>query len=262
MEMSEASTNSIAGDGQSNPSWVDSGFRWLLENLLKALAIAAIAVLAAGLTNYLKRHEIEQATQALKARTEYDTAFSLMGHLSSNKGGLGREERSVYKDLLDHLGKNGFDEKLRVSIDNYLNRDDFDAIKNAAVKDEDLLNVNAPAVQVNKTVDSLVGPTELAVRLYTQIADGSQLVLYDKVKQTFQASSRLKVQAVERVGSKAPQKSDLRYCNNTKQEIAQVVRQQIETFMQPVALRQLPEALCRAVRPNHLELWISKGATK
>ena len=260
--MSEAIPNSIAGGGPSNQNWAHSGFRWLMENLLKALAIAAIAVLAAGLTNYLKRHEIEQVTQALKARTEYETAFSLMGHLSSNKGGLGREERSVYKDLLAHLGKNGFDEKLRVSIDNYLNRDDFDAIKNAAVKDEDMLNVNAPAVQVNKTVDSLVGPNELSDRLYTQIVDDSQLALYGKVKQAFQATSRLKVQAVERVGSQAPLQNDLRYCNNNKQEIAQVVRQQIEAFIQPLQLRQLPESLCHAVRPNHLELWISKGETK
>jgi hypothetical protein len=251
-------TDSSVGQAP-NPNWVNSNFRWLIKKLFKTLALASIAVLATWLTNWLKHNEIEKAASALKARTEYETAFSLMGHISSNKSVIGSEERAVYKGLLGHLGKNGFDKDLTLLMNDYLSRDDQHVFRNAPP--EALAKVDAP-VSDHKTVDSLVGPNDLSVRLYTQIANESHLEIYKKVKLAFQSTSRLKVQEAELVGDKTPQQSDLRFCSNTQLEVAQAVREQIETVIHPVALRRLPESLCRAVRPNHLELWVSKGATK
>ena len=259
-------SDSTVGQSPSHSIWVNTSFRWLMENLLKAsaiLAMAVIGVLATWLTNWLNHNEIEKAANALKARTEYETAFSLMGHLSSNKSVIEGKERAVYKGLLDHLGKNGFDKDLKSLMGDYLNHDDRNVIRNAPpIAENDLVKVNESEGTSHKTIDNLVGTNDLPVRLYTQIFDKSQIEIYQKIKQTFQSINRLKVQEVEMVGAKTPQQSDLRFCSNTQLEIAQAVRQQIETVIHPVALRQLPESLCRAVRPNHLELWVSKGVKK
>jgi hypothetical protein len=252
-----------------------------LKNLLqKKLAQAAdhlfvgvlgllVATAVAWVGNVLNRQEIEkaraeveEATKILKAKSDYDTAFTLMERVSSSRSADHAQERVAYREMLEFLQREvKLNPGLAKTVGEYIAS--FDRTHMRENNTQALTPELAPAqVQNTKAViSSNISNSDLPARLYIQIANEAQRKTYSEIAQAFQnTEGRVHVPAVEVVGGKAPARTDMRYCPSTDQELAQAVRQQVETVMGPVLLRQLPESLCRTVRKNNMELWLSKGA--
>jgi len=252
-----------------------------LKNLLqKKLAQAAdhlfvgvlgllVATAVAWVGNVLNRQEIEkaraeveEATKILKAKSDYDTAFTLMERVSSSRSADHAQERVAYREMLEFLQREvKLNPGLAKTVGEYIAS--FDRTHMRENNTQALTPELAPAqVQNTKAViSSNISNSDLPARLYIQIANEAQRKTYSEIAQAFQnTEGRVHVPAVEVVGSKAPARTDMRYCPSTHQELAQAVRQQLEAVIGPVLLRQLPESLCRTVRKNNMELWLSKGA--
>lgn len=252
--------------------WLGSRLKELTDSAFKGALSAFVAALVAWLTNYLNKDEIQNArdevkaaTKILNAKNDYETAFTLMGRLSSNENKLDAPEKEVYLSLLEHLQSNAkFDPQLKQTIGLYIARDERRNTQQQGAGSMATVEVKPQQIDdVQTTLASYITSSDLPVRLYIQIADDSQQALYNNIVQAFKGIERVKVPPVETVGSKAPKQNDLRYCpNGTQQDVAQAVHKQIETVIRPITLRQLPEGLCRAVRQNHVELWVAKGGGK